>query len=47
MLSAAQKRIHGNIDNLNDGFEEAYKPYMDKFMNLAGELRVFAESEFR
>lgn len=46
MLSAAQKRIRGNIDKLTNGAPEAYAPYWNKFMELVGELRAFAEREF-
>jgi hypothetical protein len=47
MLEAAKKRLTGNLDNLNDGHQEAYQPYLDMREDLLKLLREFAASEFR
>lgn len=41
---AALKRVRGEIANLNDGFSEAYKPFLHEFSHLNDELRVVGVS---
>jgi hypothetical protein len=46
MFGGAQKRLAGNIKELNDGHPEAYDPYMNKREEVLTTLKQFAASEF-
>lgn len=45
-LGGAQKRLTGDIKELNDGHPEAYKPYIRKREEVLSTLQTFAASEF-
>jgi len=46
MLEAAQRRLAGDVANLNQGGLEAHRPYMTKRFEVLGTLREYAASEF-
>jgi len=45
--TAGQKRLAGNVTQVNDGLEEAYKPYWQKRDALMDALKQFAREEFQ
>ncbi len=47
VIEAGQKRLKGDLDHLNDGLAEAYKPYMEARSTLLEELKKFASAEFQ
>ena len=47
MSEAGQRRLAGQTNSINDGFNEAYKPYLLKREALVKILTEFARTEFR
>ncbi len=46
MLEAGQRRVAGDIANVNDGGVEAHRPYYAKHLELLDTLAKYAASEF-
>lgn len=47
MSKAGMKRLHNQISEINDGFDEAYRPYGENLNRLLDELKQFAATEFQ
>ena len=46
MAQGGEKRLSGDLANINAGYQEAYGPYLKKLNELLNALTVFAEREF-
>jgi hypothetical protein len=46
MAKAGEKRLSGDLANINAGYQEAYVPYREKLYELLNALTAFAEREF-
>lgn len=47
VIEAGQKRLKGDIEHINDGLADAYKPYMEARSALLDALKKFASEEFQ
>jgi hypothetical protein len=47
ICKAEGKRLSGKIDQLNDGFKDAYDPYASRRVTLLSALKAFAQTEFQ
>jgi hypothetical protein len=47
MTQAGQKRRAGKLDQADDGFKDAYRPYSEKREALIDALKKFAHDEFQ
>ncbi|MBS0270536.1 MAG: hypothetical protein JSS54_16390 [Proteobacteria bacterium] len=43
MFAKGKERLNGNFDELGDGFEEAYEPYLSASSQLLDEMQTFSE----
>lgn len=42
MIGASQRRIGGQMQNINDGFADAFKPYRERFIRLQRMIADYA-----
>lgn len=47
ILAAAQKRLDGKIKEINEGFAEASRPYLQRRNDLLDELKEFAGKQLK
>ena len=47
LTGAGKKRLAGDVQHMNDGFNEAYKPFLGKRDGLINALKKFAQGDFQ